>query len=55
MVFTCQGCRTLVELDLLTGHARTADGSTENLVYVDTSVIIWTCPVCEYPHADRAA
>lgn len=53
MVSTCQGCEAEVDLDLGKGEVRGPDGSTEDIEYADRSLVVWNCPLCEYPHADQ--
>ena len=55
MASKCLGCRVEVQVDPHTGRLRAADGSTGIATFNDPVLVVWECPVCDYPHADEWA
>lgn len=53
MARKCEGCRVEVLVDWRTGDVTAGDGSSRTAIFNDRVLVVWECPACGYPHAER--
>ncbi len=49
---TCVECRSAVDVDVRHRAADGPRGSRGVVMYADTDIVVWSCPVCRTSNAD---